>query len=335
MDSKHFLRQIRCACRLITRWLIYVGIALCSLATVLGLFGHLHWTMDLMNHMRMHIVVGTLLAVVWMIWHMQRRWFVLAFASLVINLVIVQPWQFYVASEPRTVTQTDSFVSLLCWNVLASNQDTNGIVGVVRQSSPDLIVLVEYTESLASQLDHLRKDYPFHLESPRRDAFGIAVFSRKPCKLETFRIGTGNVPCICATIGDAKNAPLRLWAAHTYPPIGEMWRFRRRQLEELSALVAAYNDVPTVVCGDLNETPWGNAFRSLIDRADLADSSSGLGYQASWPTMLGPLGIPIDHVLVSRDVSVIERKIVRGIAGSDHRPVFVQLAVPKDSKTAP
>jgi endonuclease/exonuclease/phosphatase (EEP) superfamily protein YafD len=57
----------------------------------------------------------------------------------------------------------------------------------------------------------------------------------------------------------------------------------------------------------------------------LRDTRAGFGIQASWPTQIPPLGIPLDHCLVSPELVVLDRRLGPAV-GSDHRPVILELA---------
>jgi endonuclease/exonuclease/phosphatase (EEP) superfamily protein YafD len=78
------------------------------------------------------------------------------------------------------------------------------------------------------------------------------------------------------------------------------------------------------VVGDLNASPWSHSFRSLAD-SDLINSLNGFGLQASWPAVLGPFGVPIDHLLHSAELTTVSREIGPSL-GSEHRSVFITLA---------
>jgi endonuclease/exonuclease/phosphatase (EEP) superfamily protein YafD len=83
-----------------------------------------------------------------------------------------------------------------------------------------------------------------------------------------------------------------------------------------------------VLTGDLNSTPFSRAFANLCTDAGLKDSAIGYGLPNTWiPTPL-PLGLPLDHVLISKDLMVFSRE-VGPPAGSDHRWVKVVLTVNK------
>jgi endonuclease/exonuclease/phosphatase (EEP) superfamily protein YafD len=78
--------------------------------------------------------------------------------------------------------------------------------------------------------------------------------------------------------------------------------------------------------GDLNVTPWNHRFRRLMQRSGLMDSSRGRGFQPTWPQDHPLLRIPIDHVLHSPDILVVNRRIGREV-NSDHSPVIVDFMV--------
>ena len=69
-------------------------------------------------------------------------------------------------------------------------------------------------------------------------------------------------------------------------------------------------------------TRWCGAFAQMQAAAGLRDSSDGMGYQGTWPTMLPCfLRIPIDQVLVGGGIGVRDRRVGMDI-GSDHLPVL-------------
>jgi endonuclease/exonuclease/phosphatase (EEP) superfamily protein YafD len=85
-----------------------------------------------------------------------------------------------------------------------------------------------------------------------------------------------------------------------------------------------------MVLGDLNLSPWSPYFGDLLSSAGLRDSREGFGIQASWPTAVPLLRVPIDHVLYSPEVVINHRQIGPDV-GSDHLPVVVDFSLPAAS----
>ncbi len=93
------------------------------------------------------------------------------------------------------------------------------------------------------------------------------------------------------------------------------------QLSELK-LWAREQAVPVCVAGDLNITPWAPAFARMRDAGFVDSRTRGYGNQASWPSWLGPLGIPIDHALSFGKCEIVNRRLGPMVWGSDHRPIL-------------
>jgi len=111
----------------------------------------------------------------------------------------------------------------------------------------------------------------------------------------------------------------------TPPMDGALFTSHRDQLAAIGKTLAhRARGEAAILVGDLNATPWSAAFMRLLVQAKLYDSAVATGYQRSWPSSTLPLGIPIDHVLLSAQFEVKQRTIGPAI-GSDHRPVVVDL----------
>jgi endonuclease/exonuclease/phosphatase (EEP) superfamily protein YafD len=83
-----------------------------------------------------------------------------------------------------------------------------------------------------------------------------------------------------------------------------------------------------IIAGDLNLSPWSPYYARLVRETGLADIRKGFGLLPTWPTHLRPMMIPIDHCLVSPDISVSRVRTGEHI-GSDHLPLIVDLMVAK------
>ena len=106
---------------------------------------------------------------------------------------------------------------------------------------------------------------------------------------------------------------------------------RRAQIQALLGaewLVQAGTELPLIVCGDLNASPYSSVYRRL--QRDLTDARCGSSQRrGTWPSRW-PFWC-IDHIFVStllqaRACSVLDQGLAR--SASDHLPLVAELALP-------
>jgi endonuclease/exonuclease/phosphatase (EEP) superfamily protein YafD len=215
-------------------------------------------------------------------------------------------------------------LSLVTFNLEHDNPHKAEAVAWLSAVDADVIVLEEVDPAWAAALQGVA-GRPHRAVFPQDGHFGVALLSDVPIRDAVTR-STGAIPTttLVAAVGD-EHDPLRLLVTHTMPPIApEHAEERARDLADVAALVGP-GPRRTVLAGDLNAPPWAPVLRELLATTGLVDSGRGFGLQPTWPAPLAPVGIPIDHVLVSPDVAVVEREVGPDL-GSDHRPVRVVLS---------
>ena len=77
-----------------------------------------------------------------------------------------------------------------------------------------------------------------------------------------------------------------------------------------------------VIMGDFNMTPWGPMFTNLPGKR-----SHDPRWSITWPANRPLLGIPIDHILVSENLDVIDSKTLKKTS-SDHHPIIMSVKLP-------
>jgi endonuclease/exonuclease/phosphatase (EEP) superfamily protein YafD len=130
---------------------------------------------------------------------------------------------------------------------------------------------------------------------------------------------------IIEIVADLDGQPVHVIAAHPVSPLTPARAAQRDRALRRLATRAAADDAPTVVMGDLNATPWSPDLQQLLASGDLRDSQVGFGLQPSYPAPLGPVGIAIDHVLHSPELTTVLRALGPSF-GSDHRILHARLA---------
>lgn len=120
------------------------------------------------------------------------------------------------------------------------------------------------------------------------------------------------------------------------PRTKQRWRTALESITECARQLPALRRVglPIIAAGDFNSTPNGRAYQTFQAVYRLIDACPKIFRCGTIPTWL-PLsaGLPIDHIMVSPDVSVIDYEIGPDV-GSDHRPVFAIVRVPTEPTAA-
>ncbi len=292
--------------------------------TLAGSCGSWHWMLDLCSHFRWYYFIAAALLGA-MTWRRSRRGALMALGvTLLWNGGLLAPY--YLPCTQTPATEPGLTVSLVSLNVFTANLNKQAVIDYLRERQADLVVVMEVDDRWRLALAELADLYPHQLIQSRSDNFGIGLLSREPLADGRFiDAGSTRVPTIVARIERAGRAFLLL-ATHPLPPIGaEYTRERNAQLRAVGDAVKQ-SLLPSVVVGDLNATPWSSAFRDLCTRSGLRDSALGRGVQGSWNAKIGLVRIPIDHVLVPLNATVINRSIGRN-CGSDHFPVEVTFVV--------
>lgn len=216
---------------------------------------------------------------------------------------------------------------LAALNLFFANQAHDQAIAWVRRARPEVAVFVEASPAWQLALQALEVDYPHRLAIANGPRDGLLVLSRWP--LRDPQLVPGRRDLLFVTV-DKPGHPLRLAAVHASWPL--LPRHQAQRAADFAAIAAearaaARAGLPYAALGDYNISPFSPHFAQLLEAGGLRSASAGRGWQPTWPTFLPPLGIQIDHALVTPDLQVT--RFERGAGtGSDHRPIVVDLMMP-------
>ncbi len=290
--------------------------------STLGAFGAGHQLLDLCSNFRLqYLALLCVLAV--LLWRMRSpRWAAIALLAVLQNAALVGPYYWPVNSVGRPTAK----LSLVSFNVHTANRNCAAVLEYLNQKNPDVILLIEVDHRWIRELDPLRERYPHTALAPQADNFGIAVFSKLPItRQEILSLGPEQPLSVWAEL-DLEGRQVGFLGAHPWPPMTPaMFRSRNEQLAATAEKVKSA-EMPTIVAGDFNATPWCVGFRPLID-AGLTDTALGFGVQRTWNSKIPLMWIPIDHVLATKEFTTLRRS-VGPHCGSDHFAVEAELGLP-------
>ncbi len=304
-----------------------VGSVLLVPLTLLPVVGW-HYPLELLSHFQPQYFLAALACAAVLGLLRRWRWCAVSLVSLVLAGATVLPYQSTGQAAHADVSDTGPSVRVLLANVLLSNREHDRVLELVRNADADVLVFQEVNERWKSALAPITAAYPYVAGKTREDPFGTMVYSRLPI------LDRGTLPHGAAgrsslrLVIDVQGTPVSIVCTHPKPPLrAGSFTLRNQQLDHVTQLVETMPR-PLILVGDLNTTMWSPWFRRLCDRADLASVRLGEGVLGSWPAGLpGFLRIPIDHVLVSPDVTVSDCRLGDAV-GSDHLPLIVDLQIP-------
>ncbi|MEM9266293.1 MAG: endonuclease/exonuclease/phosphatase family protein [Cyanobacteria bacterium P01_F01_bin.13] len=306
-----------------------------SLALLSQRFG---WPLylEIFSHFQVQYFIATLLlAGLTLLLHHFRSLLLVLFCGAVLSAQVI-PW--YV---PSTVNKPAANLRVLLANLNANNSDATQTLALMDTEQPDLALFIEVGEPMGKRLKQLKKSFPYGTDLAADS--GIVLYSKYPLTdVQTQPFGLHTRDSLLAHL-EINGQPLSFIASHPLPPTAhELFQSRNTVLADVAQYANTQTD-PIVLLGDLNVTMWSPYYQDLIHKTGLKNSRQGFGIQPSWPTntyhyglqnvpqtLLRPLQIPIDHCLVSPEITVTG--IHTGAeTGSDHLPVIADLWIDANS----
>jgi len=212
-------------------------------------------------------------------------------------------------------------------NINKDNKGLSMLINEIKIEKPEITLLIEVRPRHFEELAPLIDQYKYRLLDPKMYISNVGIVF-----LSTYPIMDYNI----VNLSDHGNAIIKsrlkvkgrdviFYGVHL-PRIGIDRGFKVRQkiFIRLASQIAG-ESMPVIIAGDFNTTPYSPVFKKFIKISQIKDSSEEFGWQPTWPTFFPPLWIPIDHVLVSQEIQVVN-KDTGSYIGSDHYSVMATLS---------
>jgi endonuclease/exonuclease/phosphatase (EEP) superfamily protein YafD len=218
-------------------------------------------------------------------------------------------------------------LTVLALNTWGAHADPGRLERYLATAPANVVVLSELASASRPMLDRLRQVYPHQVRCADKLSCALALLSRNPfAAAGAARIAPGKPVFIWARLPGS----LTIIGTHLHNPMVDPW-LHQAEVEALAQFAGRIRG-SLVVTGDLNTSPWSNAFRLLESAADLSPASPLTPSWPAWPVALPQ--IAVDHIFVSSDLGVTAAGTDPAV-GSDHLPVWAHLerrAVPADAR---
>ncbi len=286
------------------------------------------WFIELSLNFFTYFLILHIVSLVWLAFY-RKLLHKIAFRILVIGtlafsasyLRILAP--FYL-EQPKPATTGKSFTVLYA-NVEGQNKEYGKLKTLIVSHTPEIVALNELTAEWADALN-LAQTYPYHIEIKREDNYGIGLYSQYPFEgsplLTVGESGEKMQPLISTVIRFPEKA-ISLSVVHASPPLYYGAFYRNKLLLRRLSTVLRHQEMPQILVGDLNATPFSDSYRAFFEWNDFKDAAWGFGYSSTWNAKNPFFRLKIDHFLYNNNLGVETYRVLPEI-GSDHYPLFVK-----------
>lgn len=279
---------------------------------------------------------------------LRRRW---SIVLILLPAVVFFALSYGVCFLPRSVPADPQAVQmkLLTYNIHSEQAALEPITALIRDSGADVVAVQELSSEAAAHFAKaLMNVYPyqaFHTKAGE-PVIGQGVLSRYPFTSDDYwrneslplQLGHQRVQI------DLKDTRVTLYNAHPIHPIlkdGHLFYTALRSQEIDSVLQRAAQDTgPVIIVGDFNMADQADDYHRVTVRYADVYREVGWGLGPTFPDFSSPNAVPggrtslpipllvrLDYVFRNRAVQAVEAKVWPSSGGSDHRPVFTQLAL--------
>lgn len=250
-------------------------------------------------------------------------------------LGFIPPYPKEVASAEHC--SPDRSIRLLNINVLQDNDRYAEVLALIERTKPDVLLMLETDARWARAMTPLHARYPWRLEEPLPNTYGLMLYSRLPMAGELRHLVQPDIPSARAMIRLRGGQWVRFHGLHPEPPLpGDDSGERDAELVMVGREVRREGRA-AILMGDLNDVAWSRTSRLFQRVAGVGDPRVGRGFyptfNANWPLLRWPL----DHLFASWHWQVVGMDRL-GDVGSDHFPMFYTMCLTDSAgqrKTAP
>ncbi len=276
------------------------------------------------------LLIGLLPGALWA-WLMRHRELSAVLGASVAIIVVLHVPSFF---RPHHAFSWPSAVRLkvMSYNTWSGNSDASQIANVVMGHKPDILLLQEIRPQVFDRLmDGLRNLYggrPVH--RAYEPSILQAVVSRYPVEARTSMKEKGQAQKVVLRL---PGGPITVFNVHPHRSRG--WFHRYQQIASLLEEDVLPERVPVILGGDLNASDHSQLYSLITEHLENAHREAGSGFGFTYPASSagtwGPLPIPalvrIDHIFFSDHFAALRAGTLEDSGGSDHRPIFAELAL--------
>ena len=300
---------------------LIAGLTALSFGDRLGLDGRPGWLFDLLSHWPRHLALAGLVVSVIAFWRRVHAAGITALAAASINIALLIGAGGFAIPQPAPAGAP--LIRVVSANVHGSMAALEKLSVLARDYNAGVVAVYEVPEELTQeQFDALFPQLAMRTLLDKRDNGWPLIRRSALAVTQAPGIATGTYDGSHGVLMSAFTQGVQVVTTHPPSP-GDpgLKADRDRQLGDIALRVDGPS--PFIVMGDFNSTPWGRAYASVP-----GTRAGDPRFEGTFPAILGPLGLPIDHIKFGRGLVLTDYHAGPDI-GSDHLPLFATFALPE------
>lgn len=265
-----------------------------------------------------------------------KLFFALLFFCLLYQCYMMYPYTPFAKKQVQQSQKIakESTFSLLFANVLMENRNSEELKKIIDGADPDIILTAEIDEWWQKELQELEDLYPYNIQCPQDNHYGMALYSRiKLINPEIKFLIESHIPSIHVQARLDSGKKINLRCLHPEPPFingDDESTDRDAELLVVGKELKSLNE-PAIVFGDLNDVAWSRTNYLFQDVSGLLDPRVGRGFYNTFHAKYPFLRFPLDHAFHTNHFRLVDFRRLP-FFGSDHFPVYIELSYEPDAE---
>lgn len=306
-------------------------------ATLIPMIPSKQWYVRIFDYPRLQSFGIAVLALGWYgFFYFKRGRAGFVFVGMFVIVIAVQGYKAlpYTFLGKKQVLQADkndtslAKISLLICNVLQTNTHYDEVLAKVHKFNPDIFITTESDIIWQQALSSLHTEYPYRVQAPLSNLYGMHLYSRLPLSDTSVRyLLEPDIPSMRARVHLNSGADVLLLVVHPRPPVpGEADDSKERDAEIILVGKEARKEKGAViVAGDFNDVAWSETTELFQEVTGYLDPRRGRSFYNTYHANIPFFRWPLDHIFHSSHFKLVRMKRV-GRVNSDHFPMFIELA---------
>lgn len=282
---------------------------------------------DVARHYQIVVAIGLFLAAFFLFSFTNWRLYMAVFLlTIVIGLhwYKLKPYTPFALPEVAALDTTQPSIKILSANVWRKNQEYQKFIRLVEQKQPDVILVLELTESWANALSPLESAYPFQV-TLAKEHFGIGLYSKLPLQDAAIEfLVNDDIPSVFADVMINATDAIHFVGIHPVPPLPQFSEMEKAYETVIAGSIGANNIYPVILAGDFNEVSWSKLLTKLQQQHNYKNPRVGQFIRNTYKVGNPLFNLPIDHFYLDQAFINANFEVLKSI-GSDHYPIWLEV----------